>query len=217
MVDLTLELDDAGLRTQFGGPTLQRALEYARGGKVLAVRPGPGDDGELTIRGHVEASAGQVYDAHVTVVPSRKGIWIHGRCSCPVGEGCKHIVALLLTVPAEQAAEHAAGGSSTRWERQLAAVLDELGAAAPGRSGDAKPLALQVELHQPTARRSRSRSCWWPTGLRSATSTSAPRNRICCWAPSAARFGASSPAARRPGSPWSPAQVSRASACTPSR
>ncbi len=154
MVDLTLLLEDTDLRLRFGSATYDRAVDYVARGKVLACRHETDDEGDLDIRGSVEGSAGEVYNCLVSVGHSGRGLWTYARCSCPVGEGCKHALALLLTVRAEQAEEHAAGGGSRRWERQLSSVLDELDSASgPGR--ELKPLALQVELDQRSTSRAR--------------------------------------------------------------
>jgi superfamily II DNA or RNA helicase len=161
--DLTLGLDDADLRLRFGAATLQRAADYVRRGKVLACRHELDDDGELDIRGSVEGSAGEVYNVHAAVGRHGRSLWAYGLCGCPVGEECKHVLALLLTVRAEQAADHAAGGATGQWERRLASVLDELTDGAPhgsrGGAREVKPLALQVELHRSI---SRSRYGAWP-------------------------------------------------------
>ena len=149
MVDLTLHLDDAGLRSRFGSATHDRAVDYVRRGKVLACRHRVDDEGDVDIHGSVEGSAGEIYGCNVSVGRSGSGVWTYGRCSCPVADGCKHMVALLLTVRAQQAEEYAEG-AGRRWERQLASVLDELD-AVPDRSRQTKPLALQVEVNQRSA------------------------------------------------------------------
>jgi superfamily II DNA or RNA helicase len=151
VVDLTLLLDDTDLRHRFGTATYERAVDYVRRGKVLSCRHEVDDDGDLDVRGNVEGSAGEIYGCHVSVGLSGRGVWTYGRCSCPVGEGCKHAVALVLAVRAEQAAELAQGGASRRWERQLSSVLDELDSVHDRAATALKPLALQVELHQRTS------------------------------------------------------------------
>jgi superfamily II DNA or RNA helicase len=150
VVDLTLLLDDADLRHRFGSATYERAVDYVRRSKVLSCRHEVDDDGDLDIRGNVEGSAGEVYGCHVSVGLSGRGVWTYGRCSCPVGEGCKHAVALLLTVRAEQSAEYAEG-ASRRWERRLTSVLDELDAVHERSTAGLKLLAIQVDLHQRTS------------------------------------------------------------------
>jgi superfamily II DNA or RNA helicase len=150
VVDLTLLLDDADLRRRFGTATLERAAAYVRLGNVLACTFTHDDDGDLDIRGTVEGSAGAVYATNVSAGEGRSGLWVYGRCSCPVAEGCKHTVALLLTVRARQAQENAASGTDTtrRWERRLSSMLDELDDGAAETTDGARPLALQVELNQ---------------------------------------------------------------------
>ncbi|GAB2735113.1 DEAD/DEAH box helicase [Nocardioides pakistanensis] len=152
MLDLPLLLDDTALRLRFGSATHDRAADYVRRGKVLACSHALDSDGDLDIRGSVEGSAGEIYSCVVSVGQSGSGVWTYGRCSCPVGEGCKHSVALLLAVRAEQVSEQETGGAGgrRRWERQLASVLDELEAVPPDTAA-LRPLALQVELSRRTA------------------------------------------------------------------
>ncbi len=152
MVDLTLLLDEPDLRSRFGSATYERAVDYVRRGKVLSCSHQVDEDGDLDIRGNVEGSTGEVYGCNVSVGQSGAGVWTYGRCSCPVREGCKHTVALLLTVRARQAEEYAEAGVATsrRWERRLSSVLDELDSAADRPAGD-RPLAIQVELNQRTS------------------------------------------------------------------
>ncbi len=144
-MDLTLLLDDADLRLRFGSATFDRAADYVRRGKVLACLHEPDEDGDLDVRGSVEGSGGEVYNTTVSVGHSDR-VWVYARCTCPVREGCKHALALLLTVRARQEEEHA-GGPARHWERRLASVLDELD-AVPDRPRDLTPLALQVELNR---------------------------------------------------------------------
>ncbi len=140
MLDLSLHLDDADLRRRFGSATYDRAQDYVRRGKVIACRHDVDPEGNVEVEGDVEGSAAEVYRCRVSVGHGPQGVWTRGRCSCPVGEGCKHAVALLLTVRARQAAD----AGARRWERSLSSVLDELEHAAedPG----SRPLALLVEL-----------------------------------------------------------------------
>ncbi len=155
MVDLTLLLEDEDLRRRYGTATLDRARDYVERGMVLTLTHDLDDDGDLDIRGSVAGSTGAPYAVNVSVGLSGDGVWVYSRCSCPVAEGCKHAVALLMTVREDQERANAAdGGAGTRrWERQLASVLDELDDLA-GRAGSSadKPLALQIELNRRTSR-----------------------------------------------------------------
>ncbi len=153
MVDLSLALEDDDLRRRYGTATFERARDYVRRGMVLGCSHVIDDDGDLDIRGTVAGSTSAPYFVSVSVGPSGEGVWVYASCSCPVGDGCKHAVALLLTVRAEQERENLARGvpGSRRWERQLASVLDELDERATGRPATTKPLALQVELNRRAA------------------------------------------------------------------
>ena len=140
-------LTEQDLRLRFGSATYGRAVDYVRRGKVLACSHQEDEDGDVDIRGSVEGSTGEVYACNVSVGQSGRGLWIYGRCSCPVAEGCKHTVALLLTVRQRQAEEYGDHPAGRVWERQLSGVLDELDLVSDV-PGDLKPLALQVELSQ---------------------------------------------------------------------
>jgi len=150
MVDLASLLTDEDLRRRYGTPTLDRAWDYLRRGRVLSCVHELDGDGDLDIRGTVSGSRSAPYTLHLSVGIDGEGVWVLGRCSCPVGDGCKHALALLLTVRDEQARAAPDAGAGRRWERRLASLLDELdegaerAAQAPGH-----PLALQVDLRTP--------------------------------------------------------------------
>jgi superfamily II DNA or RNA helicase len=82
-----------------------KALAYVRQGRVLAVSVE--DDGEH-VDGTVRGSAPRPYLVHVCTHPRDDdpdaGVEIVGDCSCPVGDNCKHVAALLLTALAQQGA-----------------------------------------------------------------------------------------------------------------
>src|SRR6476469_8386052 len=103
MVDLSALLPDEDLRRRYGTPTLDRAWDYVRRGHVLACTHELDSDGDLDIRGTVAGSTSAPYTVNVSVGDDEHGVWVFGRCSCPVHEGCKHVVALLITVRDEQA------------------------------------------------------------------------------------------------------------------
>ncbi|HET9861523.1 MAG TPA: DEAD/DEAH box helicase [Nocardioidaceae bacterium] len=154
MLDLSLLLEDEDLRRRYGSATLERARDYVQHGMVLEISHDLDGDGDLDIRGSVAGSRGAAYSVYVSVGQDGPAAWVYSRCSCPVAEGCKHAVALLLTVRHEHEQDHAAGGpGARRWERRLASVLDELDAAA-GRVGstEQKPLALQIDLNRGSRR-----------------------------------------------------------------
>jgi superfamily II DNA or RNA helicase len=149
VVDLSSLLSDEDLRRRYGTPTLDRAWDYVRQGKVLSCVHDLDTDGDLDIRGTVAGSTSAPYAVNLSVGVDGEGVWVFGRCSCPVHEGCKHCLALLITVRDEQSRSSPELGR--RWERQLASLLDELDdrAEQSTRRPD-DPLALQVDLRPPT-------------------------------------------------------------------
>src|SRR4051794_39457890 len=147
MVDLVALLPDEDLRRRYGTPTLDRAWGYVRSGKVLRCTHELDSDGDLDIRGSVAGSTGPPYVVDVSVGEDTHGTWVFGRCSCPVREGCKHMVALLITVRDEQARTGPDRGR--RWERQLTTVLDELDERAERTAGPTTPLGLRLDLKPP--------------------------------------------------------------------
>jgi superfamily II DNA or RNA helicase len=148
MVDLASLLSDEDLRRRYGTPTLDRAWDYVRHGHVLSCVHEIDSDGDLDIRGTVRGSTSAPYVVNVSVGVDGEGPWVFGRCSCPVHEGCKHVLALVITVRDEHA--RTAPAAARRWERQLSSLLDELDDRADldSRASD-KPLALQLDLKPP--------------------------------------------------------------------
>ena len=105
MVDLSSLLSDEDLRRRYGTPTLDRAWDYVRRGHVLTCTHELDGDGDLDIRGTVSGSTSAPYVVTLSVGVDGEGVWVFGRCSCPVGDGCKHSLALLITVRDEQQRE----------------------------------------------------------------------------------------------------------------
>jgi superfamily II DNA or RNA helicase len=163
VVDLSLTLEDDELRRRYGSATLERARDYVRRGMVLAVSHTLDGDGDLDIRGTVAGSTEAPYSVVVAAGQEGGGVWVRARCSCPVGDSCKHALALLLTVRAEQERELRAGGGSRRWERRLSSLIDELDTGAERAVRAAKPLALSVELNRATTPGPRA---WLPQDAR---------------------------------------------------
>src|SRR4029078_12318399 len=112
---------DEDLRRRYGTPTLDRAWDYVRRGHVLSCTHDLDGDGDLDIRGTVAGSTSAPYVVTLSVGVDGEGVWVFGRCSCPVGEGCKHTLALLITVRDEQ--QRASPPWARRWERQRSSVL----------------------------------------------------------------------------------------------
>ncbi len=131
-----------------------------RRGKVLTCTHELDADGDLDIRGTVSGSTSAPYTVHLSVGLDGEGLWVFGRCTCPVHDGCKHAVALLLTVRDEHS--RTTPDHARRWEQQLSSLLDELderALRAEQTHTQARALALQVDLKPPSGeRRYRGRS-----------------------------------------------------------
>src|SRR5690349_14897375 len=67
MVDLSSVLPDEDLRRRYGTPTLDRAWDYVRRGKVLSVTHDVDSDGDLDVRGTVAGSTSAPYVVTVSV------------------------------------------------------------------------------------------------------------------------------------------------------
>ncbi len=83
--DLFLELDWATLEAWAGAKTLLRGKEYQRNRRVSSLARS--HDGTLVAR----VAGSELY---VTAVTNRNGLV--SACTCPVGESCKHAVAVIL-------------------------------------------------------------------------------------------------------------------------
>ncbi|HET7387314.1 MAG TPA: DEAD/DEAH box helicase [Nocardioidaceae bacterium] len=144
MLDLGL-IDEVLLRRVFGPGTVVRGTGYATASHVLSIALDEEPDGTLAISGKVEGSRAAPYSTTVWVFldPQDPVPYVDSSCTCPVGEDCKHAVALLLVAQRQQASAVPA------WERQLDLLLDELESSAPTAPAQKKPLALQVQLSSP--------------------------------------------------------------------
>ncbi|HWA64747.1 MAG TPA: DEAD/DEAH box helicase [Mycobacteriales bacterium] len=133
-------LTDDDLRRQFGAEIFARGLAYARQGAVTDVQTG--GEGTLLLAA-VSGNRPAPYQVLVTS-PAKVSKRISARCSCPMGTGCKHIVAALLNTRGLKP-RHGARPSWPHddWEHLLDNVIARPKPAAP------TPMALQFELVQP--------------------------------------------------------------------
>ncbi len=86
----------------FGPADIARAIEpaaLARGRSVHAngqvIDLAFEDDGTV-IRGRVQGSDRKPYEQLISLRPGKSGVIIHGTCTCPVHENCKHVAAILI-------------------------------------------------------------------------------------------------------------------------
>ncbi|EWT02359.1 helicase SNF2 [Intrasporangium oryzae NRRL B-24470] len=160
------DLTDPEIAQQVGSRTFERGQAYAAEGRVrsLAARP----EG-LMLLGTVSGSRDETYQTIVEARPHPKGrspLW-SGRCSCPVGADCKHVVALLLLARdvargidpdgvaeggAEGLSDPDAGAKRVHWSEVLGHVRPRSQAEGEGEArrpearGDLVPAGLFVDL-----------------------------------------------------------------------
>jgi superfamily II DNA or RNA helicase len=158
VIDLLQQLTDADLRRQFGGPTVDRAIDYVRRGKVLESEARTDGQGDWILDGRVAGNAPRPYVVVVDLGVTDEGLWLNTRCTCPMVGDCKHAVALLLTLRDESGVP-----AGTRWELSLDSVLDEL--EGPVQQPSLR-LGLLVDLSQPVVRGYRE---WDGAGQRRGT------------------------------------------------
>jgi superfamily II DNA or RNA helicase len=89
-------LTDAELRRAFDSGSLSRGKVYAHAGRVSVRSVDP--DGDAA-SGEVRGTDPQVYSTTVQLRETKAGgTHVVATCSCPVGYGCKHAVALIIAV-----------------------------------------------------------------------------------------------------------------------
>ncbi|GAB3352789.1 DEAD/DEAH box helicase [Modestobacter lapidis] len=138
---------DAALTDAVGPEVLRRAQPYVAR-SVLDVRQA---DDARRLTGLVQGAAPEPYRTTVVRTDGGRVGWA-GACTCPVGDDCKHAVAVLLSL--RSAIQRAPGGAGAgTWEQQLAELV---AAAADRMPGTAVPIGLQFELVAPEPGRGRN-------------------------------------------------------------
>ena len=125
-----LSCTDVGLAATVGDGAFSRGLDYAIGGKVIALATA--DRGRV-VMGTVAGQGLAPYQCLVTYksdAPNGEPIWV-GRCTCPVSAECKHCIATILA-----ARRHLHNGSD-RGQQEQPPSTDGSGASAlsPRRTG----------------------------------------------------------------------------------
>jgi superfamily II DNA or RNA helicase len=146
---MQLTAHEAAVRDLVGADLFARALPYARGGAVLDLEVGPFGE---SAKGLVRGTARQPYRCRVILNTLSDGTMIDflGSCSCPVGDDCKHSVALLLVAMAPPEIERQRfDDHAPLWQHALSGLLRQPEPDA-GDCWDADetraPVALQFEL-----------------------------------------------------------------------
>ncbi|WP_151524063.1 DEAD/DEAH box helicase [Serinicoccus kebangsaanensis] len=113
--DWVLRVEDGALRADVGELTFARAQGYAEAGHVRTLVTGP--DGAALV-GTVTGGRGHVYQTVVRIHDREVLVW-SGQCSCPVGQDCKHAVAVLITARSRLRSRSGAAD----WESVLAPLV----------------------------------------------------------------------------------------------
>jgi len=174
-------LDPEDIRRRAEGYGFVRGVEYFRSG---AVRQMSWDEDAGVLTGTVDGSRSAAYRTRIRLDFARSGSPITSTsCSCPMGAGCKHVVATLLawnakmmgaTVPASpprRAAPAPAPPSAPAWrprEPEPEPTWRSILTPAPRLHGT-RELALGVELRQ---RAGSGHSRWAPARWLTATARS---------------------------------------------
>jgi superfamily II DNA or RNA helicase len=139
------QLDDRLLDLVYDPGSVARGRAYAEEGRVTLLSTEPG-----LIKAVCRGSGAATYVVRVRWSRWKDDAVVDDSCTCPIGDGCKHCVATILTAR-EEAARVASTGTTRApadWRRALAGLPigddDE-----PVRSG----LALQVAVTHPTPSR----------------------------------------------------------------
>ncbi len=137
---------------------LARGRRYAQGGAVLFSE---WHDAALQLRAVVRGGEGRVYSTIISFDSDGRGglELLHGQCSCPVGEMCKHVAAAALLA----CREDSPAPPDPTWESTLEALLP--GETAPVAA--AGPLAIELTAEgngRLTARLMRPGSSGWVNG-----------------------------------------------------
>ncbi|MRR08726.1 hypothetical protein EG831_01250, partial [bacterium] len=88
------------LSRSFDAATVQRGLAYAEEGRARVEGVSRAEDGGLEVAGVCQGSLKKPYHQTLWLAREDDGrvFYEDSTCNCPVGDDCKHIVALLLTV-----------------------------------------------------------------------------------------------------------------------
>ncbi|MFB9069450.1 DEAD/DEAH box helicase [Pseudofulvimonas gallinarii] len=145
-IDLHQLLAQQGWLALFDERTRARGADYARRGAVREIRAIAVDSDSMVLAATVAGSAGRVYAVDVSLSWRGNRLLVGGRCSCPVGAQCKHVVAV-LQVAATRSPVHWPGRAGT--VRPPPAVARRVSASARARSGgQPTPAAWRIWLSQ---------------------------------------------------------------------
>jgi superfamily II DNA or RNA helicase len=134
----------------FDEKTLERGHSIVRRGLVESA-----DLHGDSIEGRVQGSGNWSYDQVIKLAAAGSGVKFKGSCSCPVGNLCKHMAAVLLTCLHQEQTESLAGQAETRsmmvvpnsvaaWLQRIAHAAHGTGAAASSKSAATPKTAYRL-------------------------------------------------------------------------
>ncbi|MBS9533817.1 DEAD/DEAH box helicase [Mycobacterium sp. M1] len=133
--------DDLGV--EFDAATIGRGARYAANGMVSDIR---WDAGSTSLSASCDGSRGFPYNVQVSFDSEDDRLLLDwASCTCPVGNFCKHAVALLLTVGAPETGPPP--DDPDLWRTVLSRVLDEI--ETPAATAGA-PIGLEFSLTEAT-------------------------------------------------------------------
>jgi superfamily II DNA or RNA helicase len=128
-------------RELFDLSTYRRGLDYHRSGRVVEVHFS--EDGDLV--GRVRGSGRTPYSIHI--VFDGNGDYRESHCTCPVGSGCKHVVASLLEAHERGLAPPTHEPEAPGLPKRHALWIDRIRRAAQGLGDDAYLLDERRRLY----------------------------------------------------------------------
>ena len=139
-------VDTAGLADIVGGPSYARGVAYYQQGAVGRVW---WDASRSALAGSVRGRTGEFYSttAFFMLADGLPPQFEDGRCSCPVGFNCKHVVALILagTNATRVPPPRALAPEPVSWEKSLESLLADQ-PSRPAVSRRETPVGVELSL-----------------------------------------------------------------------
>ncbi len=134
-------LTDGVLSRTYDRGSIERGRAYAAQRRVTVVSYEPG-----RATGVVQGAAPNPYLVKVNWMGNSGGVAVSDSCSCPLGDGCKHCVALILTVRESATPDVRSTGADegSDWRRALSRVVNDT-----SNPTEPSPLALGVRFSRP--------------------------------------------------------------------
>lgn len=142
------QLNSENIKSSFGSISYQRGQEYFSAGRVSDVEIFQEDANNVIIYSAVQGQEPYNVKVAITRSTAKQEPNISGNCTCPMVYNCKHVVATLFAVIAQQAPAHPAldkydDPEVARW----LATLDNAIARLPAKTHQASLQHVKKEIH----------------------------------------------------------------------